>query len=103
MGILGSDLFGGLVQSNSQSANAKKLANTSFAQGGYYALNFNDRASGITTLIACLVINNWDVYVEAYSVVAGRWAWLFFWAWWVCGVLAGLNLVTSVVIDAFVD
>merc|ERR1719356_1100182 len=55
------------------------------------------------TLFACLVMNNWNMYVEGFATASGPGAYAFFVTWWVVGVLLGLNLVTSVVLDAFVD
>ncbi|CAK0910183.1 unnamed protein product, partial [Prorocentrum cordatum] len=101
--VLGCDIFGGCITNDPGISQASPLSGTSFGQNGYYALNFNDRPGGIVTLFACLVMNNWNVYVEGFAAASGPGAYAFFTVWWVVGNLLGLNLVTSVVLDAFVD
>lgn len=102
--ILGCELFGGLITTNPKVSSSSKLAATDFAEAGYFALNFNDRASGILLLFACLVGNNWDTYVAAFAAVAGDVvARPFFVVWWVLGTLTGLSLLTSVILDGFVN
>ena len=103
---LGLDLFGGVINRDPDSADYKNLVshNTSYATGEVpwvAVLNFNDMASGFVLLFACLVMNNWDQYVLGFSVTTSNWARCYFEAFWIFGVLVGLNLVTSLLLDFF--
>eukprot|EP00927_Polykrikos_kofoidii_P018647 TRINITY_DN18668_c0_g1_i1.p1 TRINITY_DN18668_c0_g1~~TRINITY_DN18668_c0_g1_i1.p1 ORF type:complete len:753 (+),score=67.13 TRINITY_DN18668_c0_g1_i1:148-2406(+) len=100
---LGCDLFGGLITTDPRSPSMLKLRGTTYATAGYYSLNFNDASGGLVTLFGGLVMNNWDTYVDGFAAVAGVTARIYFFAWYIFGVLVGLNLVTSVVLDAFVE
>lgn len=53
-GVIGSWTFSGLIYDGNPA-----LADTGFAQSGYFPLNFNDFASALITLFAMLVGNNW--------------------------------------------
>mmetsp|Transcript_109729 Transcript_109729/g.306822 ORF Transcript_109729/g.306822 Transcript_109729/m.306822 type:complete len:177 (+) Transcript_109729:1-531(+) len=101
--ILGGDVFGGCITNDPGSPAAGLLSGTDFGKNGYYPLNFNDVPGGMVTLFVCLVMNNWNLYVEGFAAAAGPGAYVFFVVNWVVGVLLGLNLVTSVILDAFVD
>lgn len=101
--VLGCDLFGGLISVDSKEDSAELLAKTDFAEGGFYPLNFNDRASGTMLLFACLVMNNWNTYTDAFVAVSGLGARVFFLSFWFCGVLSGLNLLLAVVLNAVVN
>merc|ERR1719174_505543 len=100
---LGCDLFGGAITTDPKSEYSVKLKGTAFADSKYYPMNFNDAPSGLMTLFACLTMGCWDTYVNGFNAVCGGSAIIFFIIWWIVGVLLGLNLLTSVVVDAFVD
>eukprot|EP00927_Polykrikos_kofoidii_P025859 TRINITY_DN23170_c0_g1_i1.p1 TRINITY_DN23170_c0_g1~~TRINITY_DN23170_c0_g1_i1.p1 ORF type:complete len:753 (-),score=76.64 TRINITY_DN23170_c0_g1_i1:374-2632(-) len=100
---LGCDLFGGLITTDPGNPSSAKLTGTAFATGLYFPMNFNDAPSGLVVLFGCLVMNNWDTYVDGFAAVAGTVARIYFVAWFIVGVLIGMNLLTSVVLDAFVN
>lgn len=48
-----------------------RLQNSSYAQAGYAANNFNDLGSGFVTLFELLVVNNWFVIAEGFELATG--------------------------------
>jgi hypothetical protein len=54
------------------------LKGTTFAEMGYYMLNFNSFLEALFTLFHINVINNYNVTAVGYSAVSGKAAWLFF-------------------------
>eukprot|EP00754_Rhynchopus_humris_P003249 Rhum_TRINITY_DN11737_c0_g1::Rhum_TRINITY_DN11737_c0_g1_i1::g.46817::m.46817 len=102
----GVDVFGGKINRDPHSESYHQLVhyNTSYATGDHpwvAVLNFNDMASGFVLLFACLVMNNWNMYVQGFTVTTSKWARCYFEAFWIFGVLGGLNLVMSLLLDHF--
>ena len=102
----GVDVFGGKINRDPHSNSYHQLVhyNTSYATGDHpwvAVLNFNDMASGFVLLFACLVMNNWNMYVQGFTVTTSKWARCYFEAFWIFGVLGGLNLVMSLLLDHF--
>jgi hypothetical protein len=58
-------------------------------QSDYMLLNFNDVPSAMVLMVQLLVVNNWHVFTEAFVVVGGPSAWLFFISFYGVGVVAG--------------
>eukprot|EP01062_Namystynia_karyoxenos_P016068 TRINITY_DN15860_c0_g1_i1.p1 TRINITY_DN15860_c0_g1~~TRINITY_DN15860_c0_g1_i1.p1 ORF type:complete len:1120 (+),score=409.81 TRINITY_DN15860_c0_g1_i1:96-3362(+) len=106
----GMDIYGGRITLDKTSVYYQALQGgngtdiSAFAAGDWYTMNFNDMASGFGMLFACLIMNNWDSYVDAYvrvSLVNPWWSRGFFTLFWVVGALACLNILTSSIIDRF--
>ena len=98
---LGMSLFGGLITTDPDEAQAALLAKSSFGQAGYYPNNFNDLASGFVVCFELLVLNNWFVLAEGFVAVTSPAARIFFVAFYLFGVLICLNLIVAFAIDAF--
>ena len=49
-----------------------------------------------------MVVNNWYVFLDAFSYATTKWAQLYFVAWWLVSVIITLNLFVSLVIEVFV-
>ncbi|CAM6046974.1 unnamed protein product [Sphagnum compactum] len=95
--ILGNQVFGGLVY-----AGNPKLPGSEIAINDYMVNNFNDFPSGMVTLFNILVLGNWQVWMDGYAQLTGKWWTVFyFWGFYVLGVLFLFNLVAAFVLEAF--
>lgn len=104
MGIFalsGMAAFGGLVNTDPNSYSYEVLESSAYAADGYWALNFNDLPSSLVTLFCCLHVSDFDVITEAFNLLAGWPARLFFAVWYTCGVLLLLNMVKSFFLSEF--
>merc|ERR1712050_346707 len=76
--VVGTQLFGGMINTDPQSPHSAALAASDFGKAGYYANNFNDVPSGFVVLFELLIVNNWFVIVDGFTVTCGRWSWIYF-------------------------
>ncbi|XP_030850086.1 two pore calcium channel protein 2-like [Strongylocentrotus purpuratus] len=74
----------------------------SYQQLNYYANNFDDFASAIVVLWDIMVVNNWHVFLEAYSKTASQWSQIYFIAWYFTSVLVCLNVFTAIILENFI-
>ena len=82
--------------------NTKSHASNSYENLDYYAYNFYDFASALVLLWNIMVVNNWYVFLDAFSRATGtKWAQLYFICWWLISVIITLNLFISLVIEVF--
>jgi two pore calcium channel protein 2 len=98
--LLGMELFGEnykLENLNSSRVHTCGLYENSL----YYSYNFHDFASSLVILWNIMVVNNWYVFLEAFSFAATKWSQLYFIAWWLIAVIITVNLFVSLVIDVF--
>jgi two pore calcium channel protein len=94
---VGVALFGGDIYKGNP-----KLAGLAFETSDYFkSSNFNDFGSGLVTLFELLMINNWQVIVEAYVATNGEVARVFFISFWLLSNLLVLNLLVAYILDAF--
>jgi two pore calcium channel protein len=93
--MIGIQCFGGeIYQGNPM------LANTTFANTGYYPFNFNDFDSGMVTLFVLMVVNNWFVIAGGFIAASGtRWTAVFFVTFFVITNLVVLNILIAMVLD----
>ncbi|CAM9859362.1 unnamed protein product [Chrysoparadoxa australica] len=98
---LGTALFGGIITVDPGSKNHDLLMSMEFGQDNYFAINFNDMGSAMTTLFILLVVNNWHVIVDGYAAMCGEYHRLYFVTWYAWGVLMLLNIVIAVILEAF--
>ncbi|KAG0562969.1 hypothetical protein KC19_9G186300 [Ceratodon purpureus] len=94
---LGVHLFGGLVY-----AGNPILEGTTMFENDYLLQNFNDFQSGMVTLFDLLIMGNWQIWMDSYTTLTGKW-WtiFFFWGFYVIAVLFLLNLIVAFVLEAF--
>jgi len=92
---LGTHLFGGLLSKNSDLPGYAALVSSEYATSGYWPLNFNDMASGFTTMFTLLYINNMQLVTAGCVAVTSMWAEVFFGSFYVVGVLYVRNIFTS--------
>ena len=72
-----------------------------YEQLEYYSYNFHDFASSLVILWNIMVVNNWSVFLDAFSRSATKWSQLYFVAWWLVAVIIIVNLFISLVIEVF--
>ena len=92
---LGVLLYGGRINTDPGSRDARALRHTAYAAANYYDFNFNDLPSGVVTLFTFLVLNNWFVILEGPVAVSSEWSRLYFVAFYLLGVLVALNIALS--------
>lgn len=49
-----------------------------------------------------MVINNWQVIIQAFSDVTNKWAIFYFIFWWILGTIIILNMCVSLILDLYV-
>lgn len=94
---LGQLCFGGLIYTSN-----KDLDGTDFQKEGYWALNFNDFASGLMTLFVLMVVNNWCIIADAFLHVTGtKWTSCFFVSYFLVVHLVALNILVALILECF--
>lgn len=73
-----------------------------YEQLDYYPNNFDDFASAIVVLWDIMIVNNWHVFLAAYSKTATRWSQIYFIAWYFTSVLVCLNVFTAIILENFI-
>uniref|UniRef100_A0A8C5YR58 Two pore channel protein 2 n=1 Tax=Marmota marmota marmota TaxID=9994 RepID=A0A8C5YR58_MARMA len=73
----------------------------SFEQLEYWANNFDDFAAALITLWNVMVVNNWQVFLEAYERYAGRWSLVYFVLWWLVSSVIWVNLFLALLLENF--
>jgi len=96
---VGVQVFGGLIfESN------KSLVGSDFANGDYWALNFNDFPSGLMTLFVVMVVNNWYIIADGFNRAAGtKFACLFFVVFFIVTNLIVLNIFVAFILECFLN
>jgi len=93
-GLVGVASFGGKM-----SVNSTALNNTAYHNNNYYILNFNDFVSAIITLFTLMVNSNWNYVMDAFAIVAGQGAQVFFILFWLTAGVTALSVVLAAVLD----
>ena len=98
---VGVHLFGGALHRGPSSLNGTG----DYVSNNFFAVNYNDFCSGVVSLFALLVVNNWTVQCAALEAATGRVfvTRAFFVAFHICSVLIVNNLVVSFVVGAVVS
>eukprot|EP01017_Pseudomicrothorax_dubius_P043433 TRINITY_DN7231_c0_g1_i8.p1 TRINITY_DN7231_c0_g1~~TRINITY_DN7231_c0_g1_i8.p1 ORF type:complete len:208 (-),score=23.61 TRINITY_DN7231_c0_g1_i8:23-646(-) len=70
----------------------------------YIYNNFNDFASGLVTFFELLIINNWNVQIEMFSIVYGaKYVKLFFVSFYIFGCILSLGIIVAFTIDIIIN
>jgi two pore calcium channel protein 2 len=69
----------------------------------YFGNNFHDFASSLVTLWDVMVVNNWFIFLDKFACDSrfGKWAKLYFIAWWLVSAIICMNLFISLVLEIF--
>jgi hypothetical protein len=93
--VLGQYLFGGLIYTTNPT-----LAGTNFSQGAFWPLNFNDLPSGMVTLFALMIVNNWYEIAQGFMLAShSNLAAAYFVIFFVIVNLIVLNIVIALILD----
>ncbi|XP_063464278.1 two pore channel protein 2 isoform X2 [Pan paniscus] len=103
--IIGINLFRGVIVAspgNSSLAPANGSAPCgSFEQLEYWANNFDDFAAALVTLWNLMVVNNWQVFLDAYRRYSGPWSKIYFVLWWLVSSVIWVNLFLALILENF--
>ncbi|KAJ8340530.1 hypothetical protein SKAU_G00351630 [Synaphobranchus kaupii] len=107
--VLGIWLFQGAIPApanmslitNSSTANSTMECGT-YEQLGYWPNNFDDFASTLVLLYNVMVVNNWQVFMEAYSRYTTGWSKLYFVSWWLTSSVMWVNLFVALILENFI-
>ncbi|XP_036731670.2 two pore channel protein 2 isoform X1 [Manis pentadactyla] len=102
--IVGISLFRGVlvVPGNSSLASDNGSAPCgSFEQLEYWANNFDDFAAALITLWNVMVVNNWQVFLDAYRRYAGPWSKVYFVLWWLVSSVIWVSLFLALILENF--
>ncbi|XP_025771228.1 two pore calcium channel protein 2, partial [Puma concolor] len=73
----------------------------SFEQLEYWANNFDDFAAALITLWNVMVVNNWQVFLDAYRRFSGPWSKMYFVLWWLVSSVIWVNLFLALILENF--
>ncbi|KAM4845381.1 two pore channel protein 2 isoform 2-T2 [Thomomys bottae] len=102
--VIGISLFRGAVVApgNSSLVPANVSAPCgSFEQLEYWANNFDDFAAALITLWNVMVVNNWQVFLDAYRRYSGPWSKVYFVLWWLVSSVIWVNLFLALLLENF--
>jgi two pore calcium channel protein 2 len=74
----------------------------SYKQLNYWSNNFNDFFSSLVVLWDLMVVNNWQIIINAYVEVTTSWHRIYFYFWWVICTIITLNVCVSLILDLFI-
>ncbi|OXB56915.1 hypothetical protein ASZ78_010644 [Callipepla squamata] len=73
-----------------------------YEQLEYWPNNFDDFAAALVTLWDVMVVNNWQVFLEAFSRYSSPWAKVYFVAWWLISSVIWVNLFIALLLENFI-
>ncbi|XP_053781364.1 two pore channel protein 2 isoform X2 [Desmodus rotundus] len=73
----------------------------SYEQLEYWANNFDDFAAALVTLWDVMVVNNWQVFLDAYQRLSGPWSKVYFVLWWLMSSVIWVNLFLALILENF--
>eukprot|EP01051_Picozoa_sp_SAG22_P006547 SAG22_NODE_432_length_10559_cov_29.404225_11_plen_122_part_00 len=74
-----------------------------FGAADYYAINFNDFGSAMVFLFQLLIVNNWQVFMQALVEATNTWAHAYCISFYIIGVVVTFNLVVAHVLAVFLE
>lgn len=103
--IIGIHLFRGVIVvppgNGSLAPDNGSLACGSYEQLEYWANNFDDFAAALVTLWNVMVVNNWQVFLDAYRRYSGPWSEIYFVLWWLVSSVIWVNLFLALILENF--
>lgn len=102
--IFGINLFRGVIVPPGNSSlvpNNSSAPCGSFEQLGYWSNNFDDFAAALITLWNVMVVNNWQVLLDAYRRYSGPWSTVYFVLWWLVSSVIWVNLFLALLLENF--
>uniref|UniRef100_A0AAZ3S1N1 Two pore channel protein 2 n=1 Tax=Oncorhynchus tshawytscha TaxID=74940 RepID=A0AAZ3S1N1_ONCTS len=74
----------------------------SYEQLGYWPNNFDDFASSLVLLYNIMVVNNWQVFMDAYTRYTTEWSKVYFVSWWLTSSVMWVNLFVALILENFI-
>ncbi|XP_021082928.1 two pore calcium channel protein 2 isoform X3 [Mesocricetus auratus] len=102
--IIGINLFRGIIVPPGNSSLAPDNHSAlcgSFEQLNYWSNNFDDFAAALITLWNVMVVNNWQVFLDAYRRYSGPWSMVYFVLWWLVSSVIWINLFLALLLENF--
>ncbi|XP_022446861.1 two pore calcium channel protein 2 isoform X1 [Delphinapterus leucas] len=102
--IIGVTLFRGVIVAPGNSSLAPDNGSApcgSFEQLEYWTNNFDDFAAALVTLWDVMVVNNWQVFLDAFRRYAGPWSKIYFVLWWLVSSVLWVNLFLALILENF--
>uniref|UniRef100_A0A8D1SG85 Two pore channel protein 2 n=1 Tax=Sus scrofa TaxID=9823 RepID=A0A8D1SG85_PIG len=102
--IIGISLFRGVVVLPANSSLAPDNGSApcgSYEQLEYWANNFDDFAAALVTLWNVMVVNNWQVFLDAFQRFVGPWSKIYFVLWWLVSSVVWVNLFLALILENF--
>uniref|UniRef100_A0AAY5EHS8 Two pore channel protein 2 n=1 Tax=Electrophorus electricus TaxID=8005 RepID=A0AAY5EHS8_ELEEL len=108
--IIGMWLFHGAIPAPAGSSLVVEIMNStsnftmecgSYEQLEYWPNNFDDFASSLVLLYDVMVVNNWQVFMDAYTRYTTEWSKLYFVSWWLTSSVMWVNLFVALILENF--
>ncbi|ELR46734.1 Two pore calcium channel protein 2 [Bos mutus] len=102
--IIGISLFQGVIVAPRNSSLASVNGSVpcgSFEQLEYWPNNFDDFAAALVTLWDVMIVNNWQVFLDAFRRYAGPWSEVYFVLWWLVSSVIWVNLFLALILENF--
>ncbi|XP_036991241.2 two pore channel protein 2 isoform X2 [Artibeus jamaicensis] len=103
--IIGLNLFRGVVVAppgnGSLAPDNGSAPCGSYEQLEYWANNFDDFAAALVTLWDVMVVNNWQVFLDAFQRLSGPWSKVYFVLWWLLSSVIWVNLFLALILENF--
>ncbi|XP_009079303.1 PREDICTED: two pore calcium channel protein 2, partial [Acanthisitta chloris] len=93
--------LGNISAVNTTYANGTLQCGT-YEQLEYWPNNFDDFAAAVVTLWDVMVVNNWQVFLDAFSRYSSPWAKIYFVAWWLISSVIWVNLFVALLLENFI-
>uniref|UniRef100_A0A8C8LR28 Ion transport domain-containing protein n=1 Tax=Oncorhynchus tshawytscha TaxID=74940 RepID=A0A8C8LR28_ONCTS len=75
----------------------------SYEQLGYWPNNFDDFASSLVLLYNIMVVNNWQVFMDAYTRYTTEWSKVYFVSWWLTSSVMWVNLFVALILEVCIN
>ncbi|KAL4642030.1 two pore calcium channel protein 2 isoform X1 [Arapaima gigas] len=73
-----------------------------YEQLSYWPNNFDDFASALVLLYNIMVVNNWQVFMDAFSRYSTEWSKVYFVSWWLTSSVMWVNLFIALILENFI-
>ncbi|XP_050811278.1 two pore channel protein 2 isoform X2 [Gopherus flavomarginatus] len=93
--------MGNISVVNTTSGNRTLQCGT-YEQLEYWPNNFDDFAAAVVTLWDVMVVNNWQVFLDAFSRYSSPWSKVYFVAWWLISSVIWVNLFVALLLENFI-
>uniref|UniRef100_A0A8B9LQR5 Two pore segment channel 2 n=1 Tax=Astyanax mexicanus TaxID=7994 RepID=A0A8B9LQR5_ASTMX len=102
--VIGIWLFHGAIRPPGSPRYSNRTSNYTMECGSYEQLeywpnNFDDFASSLVLLYDVMVVNNWQVFMDAYTRYTTEWSKVYFVSWWLTSSVMWVNLFVALILE----